>query len=228
MLLAPPLQQPFLSIPSSRNPGPLVDWWPPPFNKHPPPREPSINLWPVVLCLCLRSWISVLFCVVLFYKEGTVVMGVWLLRFYLNMSVAGDICLFWVGPWYVGVIGECCFGVMYCEWYGVCNFVVLSVVEVCADYNGVNVFHVCLNFGVVYGVVVSVNVCGTVCVIVCCLFLMSGCCLLWCSVVGGCGVVIFVLSVMCVVGGVPLWVECVFVSVVHPVAILGAVFCVFL
>ena len=31
---------------------------------------------------------------------------------------------------------------MYCEWYGVCDFVVLSVVEVCADYGGVNVFHV--------------------------------------------------------------------------------------
>ena len=28
---------------------------------------------------------------------------------------------------------------------------VLSVVEVCADYGGVNVFHVCLNFSVVYG-----------------------------------------------------------------------------
>ena len=28
---------------------------------------------------------------------------------------------------------------MYCEWYGVCDFVVLSVVEVCADYGGVNV-----------------------------------------------------------------------------------------
>ena len=25
---------------------------------------------------------------------------------------------------------------MYCEWYGVCDFVVLSVVEVCADYGG--------------------------------------------------------------------------------------------
>ena len=34
----------------------------------------------------------------------------------------------------------------------VCNFVVLSVVEVCADYGGVNVFHVCLDFVVVYGV----------------------------------------------------------------------------
>ena len=41
--------------------------------------------------------------------------------------------------------GECCFGIMYCEWYGVCDFVVLSVVEVCRDYGGVNVFHVCLN-----------------------------------------------------------------------------------
>ena len=44
------------------------------------------------------------------------------------------------------------------------------------------------------------------------------------------GVVIFVFSVMRVVGGVPLLVECVFrrvdfvcVSVVHPVAILSAV-----
>ena len=33
---------------------------------------------------------------------------------------------------------------MYDEWYGVCDFVVLSVVEVCADYGGVNVFHVFL------------------------------------------------------------------------------------
>ena len=47
------------------------------------------------------------------------------------------------------------------------------------------------------------------------------------------GVVIFVLSVMRVVRGVPLWVVCVFrrvdvvcMSVVHPVAILSAVFCV--
>ena len=68
---------------------------------------------------------------------------------------------------------ECCFGVIYCEWYGVYEIVVLSVVEVCADYGGVNVFHVCLNFGVVYGVGVCVNVCGVVCVVVCCLFLTS-------------------------------------------------------
>ena len=72
--------------------------------------------------------------------------------------------------------GKCCFGVMYCEWYGVCDFVVLSVVEVCADYGGVNVFHVCINFGVVYGVWVCVNVCSVVCVVVCCVFLTSVCC----------------------------------------------------
>ena len=69
-----------------------------------------------------------------------------------------------------------------------------------------------------------------------CLFLTSGCCLLCCDVVwwGVGSVVIFVLSVMRVVGGVPLWVECVFrrVDVVclrllyTPVAILSAVFCV--
>ena len=63
---------------------------------------------------------------------------------------------------------------MYCEWYGVCDLVV------CADYGGVNVFHVCLNFGVVYGV--GVYVCGVVCVVVYCLFLTSGCCLLCCDV----------------------------------------------
>ena len=73
---------------------------------------------------------------------------------------------------------------MYGEWYGVCDFVVLSVVEVRADYGGVTVCHVCLYFGVVYGVGVCLNVCGVVCVvIICCLFLTSGCCLLCCDVV---------------------------------------------
>ena len=55
-------------------------------------------------------------------------------RFCLNMSggkfVCSELCQ--------GTTG--CFGVMYGEWYGVCDFVVLSVV----DYGGVNVFHVCL------------------------------------------------------------------------------------
>ena len=95
-------------------------------------------------------------------------MGVCLGRFCFNMSVVGDMEL---GQSTVG-----CFGVVYCEWYGVCDFVVLPVVEVCADYGGVNVFNVCLNFGVVYGVVVCATVCGVVCVVVCCLFLTSGCC----------------------------------------------------
>ena len=51
-------------------------------------------------------------------------------------------------------------GVLYFEWYGVCDFVVLSVVAVCADdYGGVNVFHVCVNSCVVYGVLVVVVCC---------------------------------------------------------------------
>ena len=72
------------------------------------------------------------------------------------------------------------------------------------------VFFVCIvNFGVVYGVGVCVNVGGVVCVVVCCLFLTSGCCLFLTS---GCCLLCcdFFLSVMRVVGGVPLWVVCVF------------------
>ena len=56
-----------------------------------------------------------------------------------------------------------------------------------------------------------VNVCGVVCVVVCLFFyvwVLSV--VLWCSVVGVWGVASFVLSVMRVVGGVPLWVVCVF------------------
>ena len=83
------------------------------------------------------------------------------------MSVVGDIVCSEFGQGTTGSLGECCFGVIYCEWYGVCDFVVLSVVEVCVDYGGVNVFHVCLNFGVVYGVGGCVNVCGVICVVVC-------------------------------------------------------------
>ena len=32
---------------------------------------------------------------------------------------------------------------MYVEWYDVCKFVVFSTVEVCGDYGGMNMFHVC-------------------------------------------------------------------------------------
>ena len=88
------------------------------------------------------------------------------------MSVAGDICVSELGQATTGGSGECCFGVMYGEWYGVCDFVALSVVEVCVDYGGMNVFQVCLDFGVVYGVRVCVNVCGVVCVVVCYLFVV--------------------------------------------------------
>ena len=100
-----------------------------------------------------------LLCVVPICKEDIVVMGVCLRRFCLGMSV-------------LSCSGKCWFGVMYCEWYGVCDFVVLSAIEVCADYGGMNMYNICLNFGVVYGVGVNV------CVGVCCLFLTSGCCLL--------------------------------------------------
>ena len=48
-----------------------------------------------------------------------------------------------------GCSGECCFGVMYVEWYGVCDFAVFSVVEICVDYGGVYVFHVCFDLCVV-------------------------------------------------------------------------------
>ena len=54
------------------------------------------------------------------------VMGVCLRRFCLGCSELGQSM--------TGCSGKCCFGVMYCEWYGVCDSVVLSVVEVYADY----------------------------------------------------------------------------------------------
>ena len=57
------------------------------------------------------------------------------------------------------------------------------LLKVCVNYVGVNVFHVCLNFGVVYGVGVCVIVCGVVRVVVWCLFLTCGSCLLCCDVV---------------------------------------------
>ena len=111
---------------------------------------------------------------------------------------------------------------MYSEWYGVCDFIVLWVVEVCVDYDGVNVFHVCLDFCVVYDVWVCVNVYGVVCV-VCFLRL----CVVCCSVVGVWGIVMFILSVMYVVGGVSLWVACVFRRVDVCLCLLCTQICVF-
>ena len=71
---------------------------------------------------------------------------------------------------------ECCFGVVYVEWYGVCDFVVPSVVEICVEYGGVYVFHVYFNLCVVHGVGICDDICGVVCVVECCLFIASGCC----------------------------------------------------
>ena len=59
---------------------------------------------------------------------------------------------------------------MYIEWYGVCNLVVFSVVEVFVDHDAVYAFHVRLDWCVVYGVES-------------CLFDESGCSLLCCYVV---------------------------------------------
>ena len=53
---------------------------------------------------------------VLICIEGIVMMGVCLRRFCLNMSVF--VCSE-LGP---GCSGECCFGVMYGELFGVCGF----------------------------------------------------------------------------------------------------------
>ena len=54
-------------------------------------------------------------------------------------------------------------------------------------------------------VLIYLNVCG-----VCCMLFVSGVWVLLCSVVGMWGGVIFVLSVMRVVGRVPLWLVCAF------------------
>ena len=56
------------------------------------------------------------------------VMGVCIRRFCLNISVVGDIVCSELGQGATGFSGECCFGVMYGEWSGVCDLVVVSVV----------------------------------------------------------------------------------------------------
>ena len=85
-----------------------------------------------------------------------------------------------LGQGMTGCYVECCFGVMYVDWYGVCNCVVFSVVEICVDYGGVYVFHVCFDLWVVNGVGICVDVCSLVCVVECICFLSLGvaCCLI--------------------------------------------------
>ena len=51
------------------------------------------------------------------------------------------------------------------------TFFVFSVDEICVNYSGVHVFHVCFDLCVVYGVGVCVDVCGVVCVVKCDCFL---------------------------------------------------------
>ena len=51
-------------------------------------------------------------------------------------------------------------------------------VEVCVDCGGVNVFHVCLDFGIIYGVGGCVNVCGVV--MCCCMLFVSYVWVLFC------------------------------------------------
>ena len=92
------------------------------------------------------------------------VMGVCLRRFCLNMSLVWDICCSELGQ---STTRYSCLGVMYGEWYGVCDFVVFSVVKVCVNYGGVNVFHVFLDFCIVYCVGVCVNVQVVLCVSFC-------------------------------------------------------------
>ena len=69
-----------------------------------------------------------------------------------------------LGDGTTGCFRECCFGVMYVEYYGVV-VVVFSMVEVFLDYGAVYVFHV-----LIY-------------VVESCLFRESECCLLCCYVV---------------------------------------------
>ena len=76
-------------------------------------------------------------------QGGIVVMGIYLCPFCLNMNVGWDIVCYELGFGIAGSSDEYCFGVMYVEWFGACNFDVFSVVEVCVDYEGVFIFHVC-------------------------------------------------------------------------------------
>ena len=45
-------------------------------------------------------------------------MGVCLCQFYLNMKVVGTFLFSELGKGMTGCYGECCFGMMYGEWYG--------------------------------------------------------------------------------------------------------------
>ena len=69
--------------------------------------------------------------VVLFCKEGIVVIGVYLRRLCLSMKVGWAYACSESGHGTASCSSECCYRVMYGEWYGVGDFVVFSVVEMC-------------------------------------------------------------------------------------------------
>ena len=71
-------------------------------------------------------------CVDLICKGDILVMGGCLRRFCLNINVVEAIVCSELGQGTMGCSRECFFGVMYGEWFGVCDFVVLWVVKVCA------------------------------------------------------------------------------------------------
>ena len=52
----------------------------------------------------------------------------------------------------MGCSGECCFSVMYVEWYGVCNFVVFLLLRCSLTMVLCICFHICFDWCVVYGV----------------------------------------------------------------------------
>ena len=103
----------------------------------------------------------------------------------LQMEHSGDGCLcssilfkyecrvghLFVLSW--ATVRQCALGNVVSElstWSGVCNFVAFPVVEICAEYGGMYVSHVCFTLCVVYGVGIGVDVCGVICVVECYLF----------------------------------------------------------
>ena len=53
---------PMVSPSSNRNPGPLVDWWPPPFNQQVPPSTRAVHK--AVTCSCVFMLVQLTKCVV--------------------------------------------------------------------------------------------------------------------------------------------------------------------
>ena len=76
-------------------------------------------------------------CVILFSIWGIVVMGICLLRFCLDMNVGWDFIYSELVQGTTSCSEKCYFGVIYVWWCSVCNFVMISAVEVFVHYGGV-------------------------------------------------------------------------------------------